>query len=484
MKKLSLMLAAFALVLGLSQCKKQDSPLQIGERQHIVLAASNGNDGSKVAVDFATTPTVMNLTWEENDEITVTGGAEGTLKLENGAGTGAGHFSGDVTVVSGADLVFSYRKANREGSGEEINYNEQAGTVEWIKDNLYLTGSAPYNEFQEYTVTMEMPYAVLKLNMMAFVATEGNDVTVKQGGTTVATVKDVQFDNSDLVYMAFPIAGGKKTYTFEGNGKTFDKSWELVANTYYTAVGGAAIVIEEPVESDEWVNFNDASMGVEGMPLWGKYNVGVVRNNLNSIEDWRGMYLAWGAIAPAPQNNYNWQNCPGNGGYADFDYTSFVSWKNQKLANGVLKQEVDAANYYWGGKWRTPTGGENSGEWKQLMDNTYWKRTENYKGISGLNGYVVYKVKDASDKGKINGTPSETYSTDEDPHIFLPFGGYRTYSNLYDPSSTGMYWSSSLNTTNNKAWSMVMMSSPDPERQNTDSQRIYGYFVRPVRPLH
>ena len=34
MKKVTLILAAFALVLGLSQCKKQETPAQSGEKQH------------------------------------------------------------------------------------------------------------------------------------------------------------------------------------------------------------------------------------------------------------------------------------------------------------------------------------------------------------------------------------------------------------------------------------------------------------------
>ena len=69
MKKLSLMIAALALVLGLSQCKKQEKPVAIGEKQHIVLNAGNGNDGSKVSADFVTE--ALNLTWDGNETITV-----------------------------------------------------------------------------------------------------------------------------------------------------------------------------------------------------------------------------------------------------------------------------------------------------------------------------------------------------------------------------------------------------------------------------
>ena len=84
MKKVTILLSVFALVMGLSQCRKPSfSALNGGETQHVVLSANNGNDGSKVSVSLGET---MDLKWEKGDVITVSGGLEGTLTLVSGDG--------------------------------------------------------------------------------------------------------------------------------------------------------------------------------------------------------------------------------------------------------------------------------------------------------------------------------------------------------------------------------------------------------------
>ena len=244
MKKLPLLIVALALVLGLSQCNKQESPVQAGEKQYIEVTASNGNDGSKVNVDFL--PSVMNLTWEEGDEITVSGGAEGTLALDYGAGTGRGHFSGEIEKKNNGELVFSYRKAAQERGDENPNFpdfNAQDGTETWIENTLYLETKAAYNDNGKYSLLMEIPYAVLKLDLSTLVDTQ-NDVTIKVGNVPVVTFESLAKADAEEMIVALPADGTEQTYTFSGNGKTVGKTWTLAASTYYTAEGGNAVVIK------------------------------------------------------------------------------------------------------------------------------------------------------------------------------------------------------------------------------------------------
>ena len=240
------MLGALALVLGISQCKKQESPVQAGEKQYIEVTASNGNDGSKVNVDFASVPTVMNLTWEEGDVITVSGGAEGTLTLDEGVGTAQGHFSGEIKKMNDNELVFSYKKAVQERGDENPNlpdFSAQDGTETWIENTLYLETKAAYNDNGKYSLQMEMPYAVLMLNLSAFVGTQ-NDVTIKAGDVPVVTFESLEKDDAEEMFVAVPADGTEQTYAFSGNGRTVEKTWELAASTYYTAEGGNAVVIK------------------------------------------------------------------------------------------------------------------------------------------------------------------------------------------------------------------------------------------------
>ncbi len=230
-------------MLGLSQCNKQESPVQAGEKQYIEVTASNGNDGSKVNVDFL--PSVMNLTWEEGDEITVSGGAEGTLTLDDGAGTGRGHFSGEIEKKNDNELVFSYKKAAQERGDENPNlpdFNAQDGTETWIENTLYLETKAAYNDNGKYSLLMEIPYAVLKLDLSSLVATQ-NDVTVKDGYAIVATVKNLAKADAGEVFVALP-AATEKTYMFGSNSIVVYKTWALANSTYYTAEGGNSIVVK------------------------------------------------------------------------------------------------------------------------------------------------------------------------------------------------------------------------------------------------
>lgn len=104
----------------------------------------------------------------------------------------------------------------------------------------------------------------------------------------------------------------------------------------------------------------------------------------------------------------------------------------------VLEYEDDPARIKMGGTWRIPT----STEYLELKENCYWKWTTDYNGTK-TEGYVV--------TSKINGAS-----------IFLPVTGYYFSCNdeydryfYYDSktcfeSGVGAYWSSSLNTKNNR----------------------------------
>ena len=484
MKKVSLMLGALALVLGLSQCNKEKSPIQAGEKQYIELTASNGNDCSKVDVDFL--PSVMNLTWEEGDEITVSGGAEGTLTLNDGAGTAQGHFSGEIEKKNNDDLVFSYRKTIPSKGDDVIDFNTQDGTQAWIKDNLYLEAKVAYNENGNYRVLMEMPYAVLKLDLSAFGSADGNKVGIKVDGTVVATVAGIK-NVAKAVFVAVPAAGSKKAYTISGNSKGNVKNWTLNANTFYTADNGSgqgtgnAITIEhDPLVVD--LNNLDLAEGSFGnLPLWVKYNLGVNPDDLDTPEKWYGDYYAWGETEPyySSKSPLTWKD--GKSGYSWQSYcgsSSFTEWDPLPYdENYVLKPDFDAARQHGSGDdWRLPT----QEEWKALRKNTFCVKTTDYNNVTGLNGYIVYRVKDARDKNMLN-TPasSETYTT-ADTHIFLPFTGYYSNKSRLNAAKKGYYWSSTrLTETISQAFETYIWNADF--NFPAGSNFYCGYPVHPVR---
>ncbi len=469
--------------------------MPVGEKQFVELTADNGNDGSKVSGGFSAA--AMNLVWDEGDKIKVSGGATGTLTLDGGAGTSHGHVSGEIETSGSGELVFTWTKpATQERNGEGPNFNAQSGTEEWIMDNLVLESKAAYNDNGKYSLKMEMPYAVLKLDLSAFVGESGNDVEIKAGGNPVATVTSLAKVDSEEVYVAVPEVG-ENTYTFSGNGKSIEKTWTLEANTFYTAgMDGAAVVIKP----DLFVNLNNPELGVTNLPLWAKYNVGVDPYVLVESSDWYGNYYAWGETET--KTDYSWETYKyANGGfkkltkycdktmYGDGGYTDNLT---------TLEASDDAAISNLGSPWRMPT----MNEWDDLVRSTYCHWEYDYKGIPGLNGLVVYKVKAEADKGLMtvdqNGGEdwvewvtydqdwelthvTGTYDYRSDLHLFLPAASEK--NELPDDMNYhyGYYWSSSLNTQPSKAYniSFSMTYFVDPQSKK---DRYYGLPVRPVQP--
>ena len=179
--------------------------------------------------------------------------------------------------------------------------------------------------------------------------------------------------------------------------------------------------------------------------------------NVGAKDPWDyGDYLAWGQT----QNKIN---------YSERTYN--------KCLIPCISLTNDAAHIKMGGSWRIPTKAEQ----QELVDNCYWKWTDSYMD-TGVSGYIVYKAKVASDKGKrkcsgSRGTTMGSYSL-SDTHIFLPTAGYRYESDLIDDGFIGGYWSSSLNTGDPSCAYSLYFDSDTVGSE--DYERIGGLSVRGV----
>ncbi|MBQ0128380.1 MAG: hypothetical protein KBT57_00940 [bacterium] len=426
MKKVSFMIAALALVLGTSQCRKEDKPMLNGEKQHVVLNASFGSSNSKIAQNGA------GLKWTAGDKLTVGGVGSGKLSC---IGPENGTFEGDITASEG-NITFTFGAQK---------FTEQTGE---LNDAIYLTAETAYQVDGNYDVTMEMPQAVLKLDLSAF-AGSGN-VSISDG-TNTATVTGVTAE-SKAVYVAMPADGTEKTYIFRGNGKGVKKTWLLEANTFYTRQGatgptGESLLIEPPMLY--------VDLGLESGTLWATCNVGAV------FPEEIGDYFAWGETEPYYSNlnpltwkdgksgGYCWQSYCGKGSYSEWDPVPYNASTN------VLESDYDAAFANWGDDWRMPT----KGEWKELYDDCKWEWLDDYNGKSG------YKVLNKADDSKF---------------IFLPITGYLDGTSLNDASSIGYYWSSSFYTVNPRSAHGMNFGKDVVSPQFTYS-RFDGFIVRPVR---
>jgi hypothetical protein len=136
---------------------------------------------------------------------------------------------------------------------------------------------------------------------------------------------------------------------------------------------------------------------------WATFNVGAT-----SPEDY-GDYFAWGETEP--KETYSWANykwCDGT--------VSKITKYNATDGKAILEPDDDAAQVYWGGKWRMPTVEEQT----ELREQCTWTWTS----INGITGYVV-----TGPNGK---------------SIFLPAAGNITNTDLSYAGVMGYQWSSSV----------------------------------------
>lgn len=158
-------------------------------------------------------------------------------------------------------------------------------------------------------------------------------------------------------------------------------------------------------------------LGLPSGTLWASCNVGA-----ESPEEY-GSYFAWGETSP--KSSYYETNSVTSGlSISELESRGIID------SNGNLTAEYDAAATNWGDSWRIPTVNEMN----ELYDKCTYKQTS----INGVKGY------------NLTGPNGNS--------IFLPFAGYRVYSQLYGMDSLPYYLAAS----------------------SVNNTRHYGLQVRPV----
>ena len=208
------------------------------------------------------------------------------------------------------------------------------------------------------------------------------------------------------------------------------------------AVGNAKVNgVGDESKSSNSVEAVDLGLSVK----WANMNVGATKDS-----DF-GTYYAWGETKP--KSYYSWDTYTlGRGD------TKFLVKYNFNDKKTQLVPADDAARANWGGEWRMPT----VEEFDELVnpDNCEWEWTNK----DGVNGYKV--------TGKKTGNS-----------IFLPITGFRFYEGVQFRAIKGIYWSSTLYTSNpNKAWCLMFdFSDVNVHFGNLSSNRFSGRCIRAVR---
>ena len=423
MKKLSTIIIAAALLLGMAQCKKQETPASEGNVVRITLNVGGNNNGSRVIVD----PTAnQQVQFANGDQIVVASNGKVVGTLDHDGTT----FSGDITDPTEGQPLYFYFLGNKQG--EVAN-----GTTELTVDISDQSAELPILSFEpsnedytsattEFTATLRNKCALVK-----FTYADSTTETVTVGG--MKTVASVNFANPAITAMETEATGSITLHPDAqgntvkwaillpqpavevapvtiGNDNNFTASVPAVTvDQYYVGDDNNGVMIESATPADE---HGYVDLGLPSGLLWADCNVGAT-----SPEEF-GDYFAWGETQP--KDTYNWstyQHCNGSAktltkycNNSSYGYNGFTDNPT------TLLSEDDAATANWGNGWRMPT----KEEWQELYDNT----TVTWTQQGGVNGRL--------------------FTASNGNSLFLPAAGYRYNSNLGYSGSSGYYWSSSL----------------------------------------
>ncbi len=205
MKKLSTIIMALALVLGMSQCKKQETPTNGngGEKVHITL---NVNNGESLAVNVndnggkhAVAPSLGVIQFTDGDKLYVGNNGHYVGYLQYVVDQSGRRFDGyiDGTACSTSDYLHFYFLGGKGPDVTTISGNPGSFTINISEQQdvlpvlCYGASSQFYGESSKYTAVLEYKCALVRFNLKNNVF---DDVTL----SNVLTEATINFANNAI----------------------------------------------------------------------------------------------------------------------------------------------------------------------------------------------------------------------------------------------------------------------------------------------
>lgn len=455
MKKLLAIMMALAMIVTLSQCKKQNEETEDNTAKvRISCTIPLNNDGK---TDFTNILENGTVNWSaETERIYLAIPATQELVeliSETAAGGSTLTFSGNVTAgsldINGEteyDVWYlgrsQYSKlvdgkvtgsiANQSGNLEDLGYHHIAKAT--------VTASEGNNGGIVLSIgTFKNQIAIIKLGE------ESANTSILRGNAIIGTEYSLEYDGDKY---DIAITGEESINVTNPTNESYvvlfpneETNVELKSNsskkvTFLNGIKAGSIYTLGWEDYEEVNEINGHEYVDLGLSVkWATCNVGA-----NAPEEY-GDYFAWGETET--KSEYTEENCPTYG-------LSISELQSQGYIDGAgnLNPQYDAAAANWGGDWRMPT----YDELKELISKCNWMWTTQ----NGVKGYKV--------TSKTNGNS-----------IFLPVAGYRSGSSLNGAGNYGHYWSSSRSS--DGAYRLFFNSfGPAVDDNNRNS----GKSVRPV----
>ena len=440
MRKISMIVAAMALVLGLSQCKKDQGPKVIEEPVEITLDVS-ANKGSRIDVDTESGI----VRFQQNDKVLVgsNGKYVGTLTCRGDKFKGqiAGALEGEPLkfFFLGNKYIADTLLTPGTTTSCTVNISDQTSYLPVISSatsQQVFTGEGNYNAY------FYNKAALVMFNVTT--SATASVPTVIRGMNNTVTVSFADVDN-----FSYGQAGKGEIKLPGGSGER----WAILlpqdattGSTAYASNGSfaghcdavPAIDINDYLFDGIDVTVTTSRCVDLGLPSgrkWAGWNV-----DANAPEEFGG-YYAWGEIEEKEK-------------YDDTTYTY-----RPETYPSTLPADHDVATVKWGANWRMPT----RAEFQELYNNTYHEQT--YQ-----NG--VFGCKFTASNGN---------------SIFLPAAGRKTYTYVdgiphYGLSSVGgcYYWTNTYRNNTSLVSAYCFYAYEGVYSIEGWQWAFYGYSIRPV----
>lgn len=513
MKKITLFAIA-ALSLALASCSKEQIPSEQESGSTFSMTLNATVNETKATMSDA-----WKFAFSTGDKISLTNNqvTAGTYyELTRGSD---GNFTGTVTAPSAAATWYAYYPSNNVSLSGQTG--TQTGTAAYCalagKQENVAAGSKNLNitlSFQTAILVIDNQKEAMDINVKTSDGKWVSGVTAKEDDATFDIAKSetkvslLTATAAGTYYVVVP--AGVKISVYEGDTKINEtKDAGLTAGKYYNIYAG---FIDLGVKTSA------------GKPLyWAECNLGASKPwDLGDYYMWGATALMYSAIDDNGAFTFVTENPYGDNYKNTWDASLGFNFNNVPFADGVFKNNEGERNVFTkyttkdiyaktgtpdnittlqakddaatakNASWRMP----KYDEFVALRDNCVLVWTSDYND-SGKAGYIVYKAKNDSDKGKANmngtwkmwdaanskyianaGSEPTGYST-SDIHIFLPAAGYGNDTKLLSKNTAGAYCSSDLNNTNNHSVGAVNFNK-SVFNIAYNYFRSYGFSIRPV----
>ena len=529
MKKLGFILMAFALIMGASQCKKNDESNKPENNNELIFITLNVSGGTRANV--VPEEDIAPVCYTEGDMIHVVSNGHyiGTLTY-NGT-----NFSGDITnptegqplhfyflgnvtptesLVVGETLSCSVIISDQTTSHPVISYapsnqNYSEGTTNYIATLLNKCALVKFN----VTTASDAATCIMGMNNKVTIDFATNEFAYNQEGDGVITLAAGNGEKWVILLPQNAMEAGEEgsAYSEDGNYTgTRDAIPAIIDNGYL--INGVAVTINTPISGGAPTGAINGLFTINSNGDQVYFSQGNLQYQASS-DTWRCAENQWDYIG---ENNNNISST--NNGWIDLFGWGTSGYNHgancyQPWSTSLINSDYYAYGYYfynlndqnekadWGynpisngnninNQWHTLT----QPEWDYVLNTRSTISNIRYAkaNVNGKNGIILLPDDWNSGTYSLSNTnnSSATFSSntmsaslwislESVGAVFLPAAGYRIGSSMYVVGSCGCYWSASRNA-DDSAYLLDFNNGMYLLTSNSSS-RCYGSSVRLVQ---